>query len=83
MPLDKRGDGVLEDCYFKFNLEPLRDPTRETVFGMMAVAVDITEQVKARQASRNGSHRRARKAAGARQRRRHTAKDEFLADAGS
>ncbi|HEU0035484.1 MAG TPA: ATP-binding protein [Kofleriaceae bacterium] len=41
--------GALEDCYFNFNLEPLRDEMA-AVYGMMAVAVDITDQVRARQA---------------------------------
>ncbi len=45
--LDRNGDGVLEDGYFRFNLEALRD-TDGVVYGMMAVAFDITEQVNAR-----------------------------------
>jgi signal transduction histidine kinase len=45
--IDRRGTGLVEDCYFKFNLEPLRD-TAGTVYGMMAVAVDLTELVNAR-----------------------------------
>ena len=47
IPLDRRGDGVVDEAYFKFNLEPLRDDTGD-VYGMMAVAVEITEQVRAR-----------------------------------
>src|SRR5690606_16546919 len=35
-PLD-RGRGQLEECFFKFNLEPLRE--RGQVYGMMAVAL--------------------------------------------
>ena len=27
VPLDRRGDGVVEEAYFRFNLEPLRDET--------------------------------------------------------
>ena len=47
IPLDRHGNGVVEDCWFKFNLEPMRDASG-SVYGMMAVAVDITEQVRAR-----------------------------------
>jgi len=36
------------DRYFTFNLEPMRN-TAGSVYGMLAVAVDITEQVLARQ----------------------------------
>ncbi len=46
-PLDLRGDGVVTECFFRFTLEPLRNSRRE-VYGIMAVAVDITEQVNAR-----------------------------------
>ena len=45
--LDRQGKGAVEDCWFKFNLEPMRDASG-SVYGMMAVAVDITEQVRAR-----------------------------------
>jgi signal transduction histidine kinase/BarA-like signal transduction histidine kinase len=47
VPLIRSNAGVLEDCYFNFNLEALRD-VAGVVFGMMAVAVDVTEQVRAR-----------------------------------
>jgi signal transduction histidine kinase len=47
IPLDRNHDGVSEDCFFRFNLEPIRDAFGR-VYGMMAVAVDITEQVSAR-----------------------------------
>ncbi len=47
MLLDRRGDGTLEECFFKFNLEPMRD-ARGQVHGMMAVALDISELVRAR-----------------------------------
>src|SRR5690606_14497322 len=39
-----RGEGKTEDCYFRFNLEPVRDQHGQ-VYGMMAVAVEVTEQV--------------------------------------
>jgi len=47
--LDRKGVGTAEDCYFNFNLEPLRDELGR-VYGMMVVAVDITDQVQARRA---------------------------------
>jgi signal transduction histidine kinase/ActR/RegA family two-component response regulator len=49
IPLDRTGHGMLEDCFFQFNLEPLRDRSGQ-VYGMMAVAVDITPQVVVRKA---------------------------------
>jgi PAS domain S-box-containing protein len=62
VPLDRDGDGRPEDCYFKFNLEPIRDADGR-VYGMMAVAIDLTEQVTARRVLERASR----------------AKDEFLA----
>jgi PAS domain S-box-containing protein len=47
VPLDRSGHGLAEDAYFKFSLEPMRDGDGE-VYGMLAIAVDITEQVQAR-----------------------------------
>ncbi len=47
VPLDRNGKGVVENAWFKFNLEPMRD-AQGGVYGMMAIAVDITEQVQAR-----------------------------------
>jgi signal transduction histidine kinase/CheY-like chemotaxis protein len=47
IPLD-RGAG-LEDAYFNFHVEPLRGPTGD-VHGLMVVAVEITEQVRASRA---------------------------------
>jgi PAS domain S-box-containing protein len=46
---DRNRDGALEDCFFRFNLEALRDGDGH-VYGMMVVAFDITEQVDARHA---------------------------------
>jgi PAS domain S-box-containing protein len=46
VPLDRHGRG-LEDVYFRFNLEPVRDGDGQ-VFGVMAVALDVTAQVAAR-----------------------------------
>ncbi len=48
VPHDLQADGTRKDRYFKFNLEPLRD-TEDKVYGMMAVALEISEQVRARQ----------------------------------
>lgn len=45
--LDRRGNGELEDVYVDFVYQPLTDSTG-AVFGIMAHAVDTTEQVKAR-----------------------------------
>ena len=74
--LDRRGDGTLEDCFFKFNLEPLRDPVG-SVYGMMAVAVDVTEQVNARQVLERTQVEREKLLAELSAASR--AKDEFLA----
>ncbi|MGK3966087.1 PAS domain-containing protein [Sorangium sp. So ce1667] len=45
--LDRRGDGTLEEVYLDFIYQPLKDPSG-SVFGIMAHAVDTTEQVFAR-----------------------------------
>jgi PAS domain S-box-containing protein len=68
--------GTVEDCFFKFNLLAMRDPDG-TISGMMCTAVEITEQVRARQraealASELQASQRAVEAAS-------RAKDEFLA----
>ncbi|HET6960280.1 MAG TPA: ATP-binding protein [Vicinamibacterales bacterium] len=49
IPLDRDGSGRVEECYFKFNVEPMRNASGD-VYAMMAVAVDITPQVSARRA---------------------------------
>jgi signal transduction histidine kinase len=49
VPLVRDAHGYLENCYFKFNLEAMRDAGGK-IYGMLAVAVDITEQVAARHA---------------------------------
>jgi signal transduction histidine kinase/ActR/RegA family two-component response regulator len=48
VPGDLREDGTRADRYFRFNVEPLRD-AEDQVYGMMAVAIEISEQVRARQ----------------------------------
>ena len=76
IPLDRAGSGVLEDCFFDFNLEPLRNVTGE-VYGMMAVAVEITPLVTARQVLEKADHER--EALLHELERASMAKDDFLA----
>jgi signal transduction histidine kinase len=45
--LDRDGDGVLETLYVDFVYQPLREPDGMS-FGVMAHAVEVTEQVRAR-----------------------------------
>jgi PAS domain S-box-containing protein len=55
VPLDRKGDGTIEDAFFNFTCQPMRDAAGE-MFGIMAVAVDVTTQVLARrevEAARN------------------------------
>ena len=47
VPLDL-GRGAARDRFYRFNLEPMRD-TAGHVYGMFSVALDITDQVQARQ----------------------------------
>ncbi|WP_239470569.1 ATP-binding protein [Archangium violaceum] len=47
VPLDRRGNGEPEDVYFQLTCQPMRDATG-TIVGVMAVAVDVTAQVLAR-----------------------------------
>jgi signal transduction histidine kinase len=44
-----RGAGVLEDGYFDFTVTPLRSPHGD-IYGLMIVAVDVTEHVRASRA---------------------------------
>jgi PAS domain S-box-containing protein len=44
---DLRGDGTMEDGFFALNVQALREPDGG-IYGLMVVAVDITEQVRAR-----------------------------------
>ncbi len=48
VPDDLQEDGTRADRYFRFNVQPLRDAD-DQVYGMMAVAIEISEQVRARQ----------------------------------
>ena len=45
--LDKKGDGTLEDTWFQFNLQPMRDE-HGRVESLLTVSVDVTAQVEAR-----------------------------------
>jgi PAS domain S-box-containing protein len=49
VPHDRRGNGVVEEAYFKFTAQPMRDATGK-VAGVMTVSLDVTEQVRARRA---------------------------------
>jgi signal transduction histidine kinase len=42
-----RGDGVREEPFFRFNIEPIRDQGGD-VYGMMTCAMDVTAQVRGR-----------------------------------
>src|SRR5262249_50443061 len=48
VPLSRENRGTTRDRYFRFTLEPMRDAAGE-VYGMLAIAADITDQVLARQ----------------------------------
>jgi signal transduction histidine kinase len=74
--LDRTGSGAAEDCFFDFNLEPLRNVAGE-VYGMMAVAVDVTPVVTARQVFERAHQERD--ALLHELERASRAKDEFLA----
>jgi signal transduction histidine kinase len=76
VPLDTTGAGVMEDHYFRFNLEPLREGSG-VVYGMMCLALDITDQVRARLVLEKGAEERDRLLA--RLELANRAKDEFLA----
>jgi len=45
--LDRRGTGELEDVYFQFTLQPVRDGS-DDVTDILTVAIDVTAQVEAR-----------------------------------
>jgi signal transduction histidine kinase/ActR/RegA family two-component response regulator len=76
IPLVTTEGGTPEERFFKFTLQPIRD-VDGNVYGMMAVAIDITEQVRARRALEQTNAERARLLADAEAASR--AKDEFLA----
>jgi signal transduction histidine kinase/ActR/RegA family two-component response regulator len=76
MPLDRDFTGVITECFFKFNLAPMRNAAGE-VYGMMAVAVDITPQVTALRSVKH-AHAEREQLLGELQ-SASRAKDEFLA----
>jgi PAS domain S-box-containing protein len=47
VPLARADGSGTDDTFFKFSLDPLRDGSGH-VYGMIAMAIDITEQVRAR-----------------------------------
>jgi hypothetical protein len=47
IPLARGSDGLVEERYFSFNMIPIRS-RHEEVDGMMVVAVELTDQVRAR-----------------------------------
>ncbi|MDB4974857.1 MAG: two-component hybrid sensor and regulator [Myxococcaceae bacterium] len=47
VPLDRKGKGIVEECFFRFNLVARRDAAG-AVSGWMCMAVEITELVRAR-----------------------------------
>jgi PAS domain S-box-containing protein len=71
-----RPGGGVDDRYFTFTLQPLRTPAGQ-VYGMMAVAADITAQVEARKSLESGQ--REREILLDELRAASRAKDEFLA----
>ncbi|HZR10721.1 MAG TPA: ATP-binding protein, partial [Myxococcales bacterium] len=79
----RRADGVLEERWFNFNLQRLRDPLGNAT-SMMLVAVDVSEQVRARLRMEEAGRERETLLAREQQSRREAeaanrAKDEFLA----
>jgi signal transduction histidine kinase/ActR/RegA family two-component response regulator len=48
VPMARKGDGVLEDVFFHFTCQPIRDESGQ-VRSLMTVAVDVSQQVYARQ----------------------------------
>jgi signal transduction histidine kinase len=75
-PLKLVRNGKLEDCFFMFNLQPIRDAAG-AIYGMMAIAVDITVQVGARRALEKARDERERLLGELES--ASTAKDQFLA----
>jgi len=76
VPHDLQDDGPRRDRYFRFNVEPLRD-AQDKVYGMMAVAIEISEQVRARQVLERSQEENQKLLADLEAASR--AKDEFLA----
>ena len=47
LPIQKEGASAPEECFFSFNLHPLRDQ-KGVIYGMIAVVLEITELVRNR-----------------------------------
>ena len=71
-----REGGPLEERFFRFNLEPIRNAGGH-VYGMMAIAVDVTEQVSALRVREQADAEREKLLSDAEAASR--AKDQFLA----
>ncbi|CAN7514475.1 PAS domain-containing protein [Acidovorax sp. LjRoot129] len=76
MLLDRTGSGQLEECFFKFNLQPITRGTGK-VQGLMVVAVEVTDLVVARRLAETA--KMEREALLAELKIAANAKDEFLA----
>ena len=74
--LNKSGHGAPEECFFIFNLEPLRTPDG-AVYGIMAIAVDVSELVQSRRVLEESHLERSKLLSELQTANR--AKDEFLA----
>ena len=48
IPLDRNNDGVVEDCWFTFVYQPLKELDGTTA-GIVAIAIDVETHVRARQ----------------------------------
>jgi len=59
MRFDRAGDGRLEDVFFSFTYQPVRD-AQGAVAGILTHAVDVTEQVRARRLVEELAAERAR-----------------------
>jgi PAS domain S-box-containing protein len=55
MKLDRQGEGTLENRFFNFAYQPSKDATGQTQ-GVLVHAVDVTEQVVARQCLEESKH---------------------------
>jgi signal transduction histidine kinase/DNA-binding response OmpR family regulator len=80
---DWRGDGKRDRRFFNFTVEPLRDPTGK-IEELLWFAIDVTDQVVAREAAEKASRERARLLESERTARSdaeiaNRAKDDFLA----
>ena len=76
VPLDRDGSGRVEDVFFKFTCQPVRD-SNGVVEGVMTVAIDITPQIVANRQLESLAQSEQKARADAELANR--AKDEFLA----